>query len=116
MLRRRQTSHQVAIRSSILSLSASGVSVTAGGRGTGSLWVATFQYQRQPYKCLETVVAKDVKLDTRNWAPVEASQALSDDRLLALALHLEGEVDLDDVSVTAEAAPTSGPAISVRRR
>ncbi len=71
-------------------------------RGKGNLWIATFQYVRQTYKHMATAVMKDIKLDAGEWTPVEASYACIDDRVIALALHLDGAVDVDDVSVTPE--------------
>ncbi len=78
------------------------VRVRLQARGRGRLWVATFQYQRQPYQFLTTVVAKDQTIESAAWTPIEATQPVTDDRLLALALHLDGTVDVDDVLVTAE--------------
>ncbi|MEN6549670.1 MAG: DUF4838 domain-containing protein [Armatimonadia bacterium] len=76
-------------------------------RGTGSLWVSTFQYDRKTNKHTGTVVLKDLKLDAPQWTAVEASQPCTDDRILRLALRLDGQMEIDDVCVTPEEGPAA---------
>jgi hypothetical protein len=71
-------------------------------RGTGTLTVAVYRYDRNPEKHVSTVTLKEWKLDSKDWTHAHTIYKCSDDKVLRLALHVQGELDLDDVAVTQE--------------
>ena len=85
--------------------------VRAKARGKGSLAVYLYRYRRADDKHESSVILREVKLDTDQWTAVQAAYECNDDRILRLAFHVAGEVDVDDVGVTQEppAAPAPAP-------
>lgn len=72
-------------------------------RGRGTVQVAFFHYDRKTGRHSGTVVMETAKVNSRNWTGVKATYQCADEKVLRLAFHLEGDVDLDDVSVTPRA-------------
>ncbi|NCO35740.1 MAG: hypothetical protein AUJ92_05885 [Armatimonadetes bacterium CG2_30_59_28] len=74
-------------------------------RGKGTLQIALFQYDRKSGRHIDTVILETAKLDAGDWAAFGAAHKCDDDKVLRLAFHLQGAIDLDDVSVTPEVEP-----------
>ncbi len=71
-------------------------------RGSGTLTVNVYRYDRKTGKNLPTRTLKTLPLATPVWQRLELSCPCPDDTLLRLAFHVADEIDLDDVTVTLE--------------
>lgn len=69
-------------------------------RGRGQLSVAVYQYNRGTDKHVSTVWLKRIRSDSKEWSAVEARYECRDDRILRLAFHMDGEIDIDDIVVS----------------
>jgi len=77
--------------------------VRCKARGRGQLSLAVYRYNRSTDKHVSTVWLKRVKSDSKEWFAVETRYECKDDKILRLAFHMDGEIDIDDVVVSQEA-------------
>ena len=74
-------------------------------RGHGTLGLAMYRYHRPTGKHVSTVGLKQVTVDSTPWVAVTTAYTCGDDKVLRLAFHVKGQVDLDDVTVTQDTGP-----------
>ncbi len=73
--------------------------IRAQVRGKGTVAVYIYRYNRDPVKNMPSIILKEMKADSSVWMPLEAIFKCEDDKLLKLAFHVKGEIDLDDVTI-----------------
>lgn len=71
-------------------------------RGKGTLVIAMYCYNRTTGKNVPGKNLKKIEVDSNDWVSVEGVYKCEDDKILRLAFQVEGEIDLDDVTVTQE--------------
>ena len=76
--------------------------VRCQARGRGALRITVYRYTRARDKHVSTVRLTEAKLDSTEWQAIDAAYTCSDDKILRLAFHLVGEIDIDDIVVTQE--------------
>lgn len=77
--------------------------------GQGVLTIALYRYDRSTEKNDPTIYLEKIDVGSQEWDAIETTYKCEDDRILRLAFHVKGEVDLDDVSVNQETNPDGVP-------
>lgn len=72
-------------------------------RGRGLLGIAVYRYRRATGKHVSTIRLERIKIGSKEWSAIETRYQCEDNKVLRLAFHMDGEIDVDDVVVTREA-------------
>ena len=83
--------------------------VRCKARGKGILRVAMYRYNRSTGRHVSTVRLKEVKLGSKPWRAVGAAYVCEDGKVLRVAFHADGQIDIDDVVVIPEARLDAAP-------
>jgi len=75
-------------------------------RGAGRLELVMYLYERASRKYLRMEALRDLDPDAREWREIGGVYNCVDDKVLRFALHVKGQVDLDDATVTLEKRTT----------